>query len=140
MHGERKPLCYNFVLHKDHDGRLYLTVSVTMTLENRYANFGFADGCISADINYDRICLSDISADGILLDRKTIFFSLEGLSSGQISNVIGRFAAKIGDYCQEKKKCYICEDVSAIISKAGGRYRGKNQNRHMHMFAYQKNS
>ena len=50
---ERKPLCYNFNLKKDGRGRVYIIVSVTMELENKYVNYSTETGCVAIDLNYD---------------------------------------------------------------------------------------
>lgn len=55
---ERKSVCYNFSLHKDKHGRIYVTPSVTMTL-SRTEDHWLDAGCISMDLNWDHLALSN---------------------------------------------------------------------------------
>ena len=135
---ERKAICYNFTLEYDKDDRPYFIVSVTMELENLNTNYGFSDGCVAIDQNWDNITMSDIDADGKCLMRKTINFQLESKSSGQISCIIGNVMAEVGDYCKKVKKPLVMEDLDTTKSKNGMRYGSKKRNRHASMFAYKK--
>lgn len=135
---ERKSVCYNFQLRTDRNGRRYLLASVTLNLENRYCNESLEDGCISIDLNYDHIAMSDVSADGERLESEVLPFRLEGKTNGQITEEIGRLMSKVGRYCMEKKKPLIMEDLDTTLSKNGMRYGSKCRNRHVSMFAYRK--
>lgn len=109
-----------------------------MTLENNRCNYGFSDGCVSADLNWDNVSLSDISADGELLDRRVIRFDLTGKTAGQITEIIGDVCRQVREWCVEKKKPLVMEGLDTTASKAGSRYKGKTAKRHMSMFAYGK--
>ena len=134
----RRAMAYNFTLHKDKDGRLYFIVSVTMQLTNDQCNSGFADGCISIDLNWDNVCLSDITAKGELIDRKVISFNLEGKRSGHNADIIGAVAKQVSEWCNQKKKPLVMEKLDTTVSKAGSRYGSKKGNRHMSLFASKK--
>lgn len=93
---DRKAICYNFTLKTDRDGRKYFSVSVTLTLENPYAYFGFSDGCISMDMNWDHLALTEIAADGQCLKQSIVPFNIKGKASGQARNIIGAAMKKVG--------------------------------------------
>ncbi|MFA4035044.1 hypothetical protein ACEG19_14395, partial [Blautia stercoris] len=57
---ERKAICYNFQLKREKTGRRYLIVSVTLLLENKYCNESFEKGCVSIDLNYDHVAVSEL--------------------------------------------------------------------------------
>mgnify|MGYP006973120028 CR=1 FL=1 len=135
---ERRPVAYTFTLHEDREGKAYIRVSVTMTLVNARTNYGFSDGCVSMDMNWDNICLSDISAKGGLIERKVIPFRLEGKTSGQVDDILGRVMRQAGDYCSGRKKCLVIEDVDTTVSKSGMHYGSKKGNRHASLFASRK--
>lgn len=134
----RKPVCYNFQLKRDHDGRLYLIPSVTLILENRYCNESLEDGCVSIDLNYDHVALTDIDKDGNRISGKILKFNPENKTSGQISDEIGRIMSKVGKYCEDRRKPLIMEDLDTTITKHGMKYGNANGNRHASVFAYRK--
>lgn len=135
---DRKPLCYNFVLHKDEHGRKYLILSVTMELDDPYVNHSFSDGCVSMDINYDIIAVSDISKKGDRIGGAVFPFDIRGRSSGQVSEIIGRTMAKVGKFCADRKKPLVMEDIDLILKRNGLRYGPAKRNRHVSLFAYAK--
>ena len=79
-----------------------------MVLENTYCNESFEDGCVSIDLNYDHVALTDIDKDGNRISGKVLRFNPENKTSGQISDEIGRIMSKVGQYCEDRKKtaCY----------------------------------
>lgn len=135
---DRKPVCYNFQLKKDCNGRLYLIPSVTFILENRYCNESLEDGCVSIDLNYDHVALTDIDEDGNRISGEILKFNPENKTSGQISDEIGRMMSKVGKYCEDRKKPLIMEDLDTTITKHGMRYGSAKGNRHASVFAYRK--
>lgn len=135
---ERKAICYNFNMRKDHKGRKYILVSITLELENHQCNEYFGDGCISIDLNYDHVAVSEIDKDGKRVGGEIFRFHPEGRTSGQISEDIGRMMAKVGRYCIEKKKPLIMEDIDTTISKHGLRYANAKRNVRASVFAYRK--
>lgn len=135
---DRKPVCYNFQLKRGHTGRLYLIPSVTLILENRYCNESLEDGCVSIDLNYDHVTLTDIDKDGNRISGETLKFNPEHKTSGQISNEIGRIMSKVGKYCEDHKKPLIMEDINTTIAKHGMKYGNAKGNRHASVFAYRK--
>ena len=132
---ERKPMCYSFTRHTDHKGREYIIVSVTITLENKYANHGFSAGCVSLDKNWDRLDLSDLDGVGKRVGGFTIPLDLEGKTTGQIRDIIGRAMDIVGAYCEQVKKPLAIEEADTTVSKAGMRYGNKAGNRHASLFA-----
>ncbi len=135
---DRKPVCYNFQLKCDEKGRLYFIPSVTMVLENTYCNESFEDGCVSIDLNYDHVALTDIDKDGNRISGKVLRFNPENKTSGQISDEIGRIMSKVGQYCEDRKKPLVMEDIDTTISKHGMKYGNAKGNRHASIFAYRK--
>ena len=135
---DRKPVCYNFQLKRDYVGRLYLIPSVTLLLENRYCNESLEDGCVSIDLNYDHVVLTDIDKNGTRISGETMRFNPENKTSGQISNEIGRIMSKVGKYCEDRKKPLIMEDINTTIAKHGMKYGNAKGNRHASVFAYRK--
>ena len=135
---ERRPVCYNFQIRCDKDGRKYLVISVTLILENRYCNESLEDGCIAIDLNYDHVAVSDIDKDGKRVGGTMLYFDPEAKTNGQISEDIGRMMAKVGRYCTDHKKPLVMEDLDTTISKNGLRYGLAKRNRHASIFAYRK--
>lgn len=135
---ERKPVCYNFQIKKDRKNRIYLIVSVTITLENKYCNESLEDGCISIDLNYDHVAVTDIDKDGNRISGEVIRFNPDNRTSGQISDEIGRVMSKVGKYCEDRKKPLVMEDLDTTISKHGMKYDNAKGNKHASIFAYRK--
>ena len=134
----RKPVCYNFQLKCDGDGRPYFIPSVTIVLENAYCNESLEDGCVSIDLNYDHVALTDIDKDGNRISGEVLRFNPENKTSGQISDEIGRIMSKVGKYCEDRRKPLVMEDIDTTISKHGMRYGNTKGNRHASVFAYRK--
>ena len=135
---KRKAVCYNFTLHKDKKGRKYVLVSATIPLENKYVNDSFASGCVSMDLNADHVALADLDEHGNYLSSKVIPFWLEGKTSGQVSEILGRVMAKVGGFCTERKKPLVMEDINLTLKRSGLKYGGKKRNRRISLFAYRK--
>lgn len=135
---ERKAVCYNFTLHKDKKGRKYVLVSATIPLENKSVNDSFASGCVSMDLNADHVALADLDEHGNYLSSKVIPFWLEGKTSGQVSEILGRVMAKVGGFCTERKKPFVMEDINLTLKRSGLKYGGKKRNRRISLFAYRK--
>ena len=135
---ERKAICYNFSIRKDTHGRKYIIVSVTLELENSRCNEYFGEGCVSMDINYDHVAVSEIDKSGNRIGGETFRFNPELKTSGQISEEIGRIMAKVGRYCSDRKKPLVMEDIDTTISKNGLRYGNAKRNAHASLFAYRK--
>lgn len=135
---ERKAICYNFQLKREKTGRRYLIVSVTLLLENKDCNESLEKGCVSIDLNYDHVAVSELDEKGNRLGGTVIRFSPELKTKGQISEEIGRVMAKVGRYCAERKKPLIMEDLDTTLAKHGMKYGCKKKNRHASLFAYRK--
>lgn len=135
---DRKPVCYNFQLKCDENGRLYFIPSITIVLKNVYCNESLEDGCVSIDLNYDHVALTDIDKYGNRISGEVLRFNPENKSSGQISDEIGRIMSRVGKYCEDRKKPLIMEDIDTTISKHGMKYGSKKGNRHASVFAYRK--
>lgn len=135
---ERIALCYNFLLEKDSKGRVYLIPSVTMPLVNDRLNESVETGCVAIDINYGNVSLSELDENGVRLNGEAFHFDLEGKSTGQISDIIGRVMSRVGSYCAECRKPLIMEDIDLTIKRHGLKYGGRKRNRHISMFAYRK--
>lgn len=134
----RKPLCYNFNLKKDNQERVYIIVSVTLELENKYVNYSTETGCIAIDLNYDHVALADIDEEGKLLESKVIHFDIANKSSGAITDTIGRVMSEVGAYVETKNKVLIIEKIDTSRSKHGMRYGNSIRNQRAGVFAYNK--
>lgn len=134
---ERRALCYSFTLHKDRNGRLYVVPSVTMTL-SREEDCWLNAGCISMDVNWDHLALSDIGPDGKLLGTTVIPLPLEGKTSGQNAEIIGQAVKKVFEFCVKKHKAFVMEDIDLTIKKHAAKYSSRTGNRHLNLTSYQK--
>lgn len=92
---DRKPVCYNFQLKCDENGRLYFIPSITIVLENVYCNESLEDGCVSIDLNYDHVALTDIDKYGNRISGEVLRFNPENKTSGQISVRLGVLCQKL---------------------------------------------
>ena len=61
-------------------------------------------GCVSIDLNYDHVAVSELDEKGNRLSGTVIRFSSEFKAKGQISEEIGGVMAKVRRYCAERKK------------------------------------
>ena len=134
----RKPLCYNFNLKKDSRGRVYVIVSATMELENKYVNYSTETGCVAIDLNYDHVALANIDEDGKLLESKVIHFDIANKKSGAITDTVGRVMSEVGAYVESKNKALIMEKIDTSRSKHGMRYGNSIRNQRAGVFAYSK--
>ena len=134
---DRQSLCYNFILKRDKENKQYLIVSVTMKLK-AYENSYYGNGAISMDINYDHFALAEIDETGKLLDQKLIRFDLVKKSTGQITNILGAAVKEVFNWCAEKDKRLIVEDIDLTIKLASRKYGNRKGNHHMTLFAYQR--
>lgn len=131
----RQSVCYNFDLKRDRDGRQYLIVSVTMKLQS-YENIYYGNGAVSMDINYDHFVLSELDENGNLLDMKMIRFDLIGKTTGQNTDILGMAVKEVFDWCEQKDKRLIVEDIDLTIKLASRKYGNRVGNHHMTLFAY----
>ena len=134
---DRQSLCYNFTVKRDRKNRQYIIVSVTMKLQ-AYENSYYGNGAISMDINYDHFALAEINETGKLLDQKLIRFDLVKKSTGQITNILGTAVKEVFNWCAEKDKRLIVEDIDLTIKLASRKYGNRKGNHHMTLFAYQR--
>ena len=119
------------------ENKQYLIVSVTMKLK-AYENSYYGNGAISMDINYDHFALAELDETGKLLDQKLIRFDLMNKSTGQVTNILGAAVKDIFDWCAEKDKRLIVEDIDLTIKLASRKYGNRKGNHHMTLFAYQR--
>ena len=134
---DRQSICYNFTVKRDRKNRQYIIVSVTMKLQ-AYENSYYGNGAISMDINYDHFALAEIDETGKLLDQKLIRFDLVKKSTGQITNILGAAVKEVFNWCAEKDKRLIVEDIDLTIKLASRKYGNRKGNHHMTLFAYQR--
>ena len=132
---EREAVCYNFTLHRDKKDRLYIIISVTMKLQTHENTF-YGNGAIGLDINWDHFALSEVNEKGELLDSKIIRFDLLKKSTGQNTNILGRAVKEVFDWCAEKNKRLVVEDIDLTIKLASRKYGSRTGNHHMTLFAY----
>ena len=134
---DRQSICYNFTVKRDRKNRQYIIVSVTMKLQ-AYENSYYGNGAISMDINYDHFALAEIDETGKLLDQKLIRFDLVKKSTGQITNILGAAVKEVFNWCAEKDKRLIVEDIDLTIKLASRKYGNRKGNHHMTLFAYER--
>ena len=134
---DRQSLCYNFTVKRDRKNRQYIIVSVNMKLQ-AYENSYYGNGAISMDVNYDHFALAEIDETGKLLDQKLIRFDLVKKSTGQITNILGAAVKEVFNWCAEKDKRLIVEDIDLTIKLASRKYGNRKGNHHMTLFAYQR--
>lgn len=108
---------------------------MTITVqENKYLDHG----CIGMDINWDHLALSELDADGNRLGGKIIPLPLDGKSSGQITNIIGRAIQEVFRYCIDKQKALVMEDIDLVIKRHQLKYSSRTGNRHISLVSYAK--
>ena len=90
------------------------------------------------DINYDHFALAELDETGKLLDQKLIRFYLMKKSTGQITNILGTAVKEVFNWCAEKDKRLIMEDIDLTIKLASRKYGNRKGNHHMTLFAYQR--
>ena len=134
---DRQSICYNFTVKRDRKNRPYIIVSVNMKLQ-AYENSYYGNGAISMDVNYDHFALAEIDEKGKLLDQKLIRFDLVKKSTGQITNILGAAVKEVFNWCAEKDKRLIVEDIDLTIKLASRKYGNRKGNHHMTLFAYQR--
>ena len=134
---EREAVCYNFTLHRDKKDRLYIIVSVTMKMQTHENTF-YCNGAIGLDINWDHFALSEVNEKGEFIDSKIIRFDLLKKSTGQNTNILGRAVKEVFDWCAEKDKRLIVEDIDMTIKLASRKYGSRSGNHHMTLFAYRR--
>ena len=71
-------------------------------------------------------------------DQKLIRFDLMNKSTGQVTNILGAAVKDIFDWCAEKDKRLIVEDIDLTIKLASRKYGNRKGNHHMTLFAYQR--
>ena len=112
-------------------------MSVNLKL-HAYENSYYGNGAISMDINYDHFALAELDETGKLLDQKLIRFYLMKKSTGQITNILGTAVKEVFNWCAEKDKRLIMEDIDLTIKLASRKYGNRKGNHHMTLFAYQR--
>ncbi len=132
----RTSMAYGVELRTDKRGRKFVLVKAMFQIpENEYVNSSLADGCIAVDLNVDHMAWSDLSADGEQLRYGVIPMKLEGLTSGQAKDVIGRSVRLLSEECISSKKPLVMEDLDAKSMKRGMKYKNKKRNRKISQFA-----
>lgn len=110
--------------------QLNVVFPVTEPEKNDY----YGDGCIGVDINYDNIAVSETDQKGNLLSHTVFPFQPEGLSSGQMEQVISHILEQIFQMAWETKKPVTAENIKQVQRK---KFYDKNtkRTRHISLFA-----
>ena len=121
----------------DHGDYFIIIASFEMKFDNdeNRINDSLDDGVIAADLNVDCFAVADISKDGNLLDHKVIRFDLRNLTSNQSTKELERAALELVQFCKEKKKPLILEDLKKIQFKNTS---DAKRNKLLTQFAYTK--
>lgn len=82
--------------------------------------------------------MAELDETGKLLDQKLIRFDLMNKSTGQVTNILGAAVKDVFDWCAEKDKRLIVEDIDLTIKLASRKYGNRKGNHHMTLFAYQR--
>ena len=130
---DRKPVAWEI----EDRGEFYI-VKAVIELPKKDVNYSKADGIIGLDINYDHFALSNISADGNLIESKVIKFNIKDKTSNQITNILGNAVKDVFKYCKKLNKPLAIEDLDTEDSKAKLRYGNKTKNQILSQFAYSK--
>lgn len=120
----------------DGNGKEYLLVSACLTLPpNSHANFDISTGVIACDTNADCLAWADLDGKSIALSTGTIPMELQGLTSNQAKDAIGRAVSILVAKAVSAKKPIVREDLESKHMKVGMRYQPKTRNRAISAFA-----
>ena len=126
---------------KDRDGREYIIMKASFTARSDgRVNTFTGDGVIAVDLNLDNIAWSELDGEGHLIHCGCIRFSLEGKTSSQINDILGRACSRIIYRCVSAKKPLVMEKIDLIKKSASLAYGNKKANRGTRLFAYRKMS
>lgn len=89
-------------------------------------------GVCSIDINVDRFALTELDHNGNLLERKVIYFDLDGASK-QNTKTLEKAAIEVADFCLEANKPLVRENIKNIKFKAT---KDTKTNKTLSQFAY----
>ena len=120
------------------NNRPYFIMKATFTVKNEYLNGYTMDGVIGIDLNWDNISWVELDKNGCRIDGGMIRFSLEGKSSGQISDILGRACHQIILIAKKKQKPIVKEKIDLNDKRQQMTYKSRKGNRHSSMFAYSK--
>ena len=117
-------------------GDYYIFKCIVTLPDNEYVNYSKKDGIVSIDINVDHIAVTNLNAQGSILDTYILKYDLEGKSSNQSKWILENTIKKLIDICLEKNKPLAIEDLNTEDSKAKLIYGKAKRNRKFSMFAY----
>ncbi len=129
----KKPVAWEI---KD-KGDYYIFKAIVHVPKNKI-NYSKESGLIGIDINYDHLALVEIDQFGNILAKKTLYFNLEGKTTGQASKIIEGLAIQVIDIANDKKKPIVLEKLNTSKSKSKLTYGNKKANRKITQFAYKK--
>ena len=116
-------------------GDYYIIVATFEWKNSKYLNTFTGDGIIGLDINVDRFALVNLDKHGNILNRKVIYFDLDGLTSNQSTKLIESKTNEMLKWCEQYHKPLVREDISNIKFKSTN---NKNTNKKLTQFAYDK--
>lgn len=118
-------------------GNAWQITCVISEEDDPHKNNCFDEGCVSFDMNYDNISMSELDRSGNLVHHEVIRLYPEGHSSGHITQQISHALEHIFQYARTVHKPIVCENIESIQRK---KFYDKNtkRTRHISMFACNK--
>lgn len=135
---QRESVGYQLELRTDGNGRPFLLIKATFTIENCRLNNYTGNGVVSIDLNYDNISWSELNSNGCRINHGTVYFHIDNKKNGAVTDILGRAVAEIVQLCVDKKKPLAMENLDTQESKTKLVYGPKRRNRKFSMFAYRK--
>jgi IS605 OrfB family transposase len=134
-----KKLCGKPIAWSIEDHGTYFIIKIMVDVpEVAYANFSKISGMIGTDCNYDHFAVTETNGKGQLIKTFTLPFSMDNMSSGQISKMIENKAIALVDHAVKTNKPIAVEKLNTTNSKASLAYGNKKANRKISQFAYDK--
>lgn len=115
-------------------GGSILVRCIVYTPETSRRNDCFLTGCISFDMNYDNISVTELDGSGNILRHKVITFDLEGCSCERSEHILSKALEEVFRMAHSAGKPVAMEDLSIKIRKH--MYGDKKVNRKLSRFSY----
>ena len=130
-----KPITYSI----EDKGKYYIIKCHLEELQNNITNYSLADGVIGVDTNLGFFSISNVDANGNLLNTTNITYGWKGKTSNQVSNNIENAVKELVDIALREKKPICIEKLKIKGSKKIKDYNSnKSKNFGGNMFAYDK--
>jgi len=111
-------------------------IKCIITLSDVDMNTDCSDGCIAFDTNVDHLAVAELDRYGNLLDKTTIPFKLDGLTSEQAEHVLSHVLDQVFQKCVATHKPLAAEDLKDVATSE--LYGSAKRNRILSGFAHTK--